>query len=147
MAEPSPAALQGGLLLSGGQRPVQPGGVVLAARGVSKNFPAVRALAAVDFELKAGEIHALLGENGAGKSTLIKVMTGVYERDGGDVVLAGRVIHPAHAGEAQALGISTVYQEVNLIPTLSVAENLMLERQPGRFGFVNWRRLRGEAMH
>ncbi|WP_445680791.1 sugar ABC transporter ATP-binding protein [Radicibacter daui] len=145
MAEPSPAALQGGLLLSGGLRPVQPGGVVLAARGVSKNFPAVRALVAVDFELKAGEIHALLGENGAGKSTLIKVMTGVYERDGGDVVLAGRIIHPAHAGEAQALGISTVYQEVNLIPTLSVAENLMLERQPGRFGFVNWRRLRADA--
>ena len=111
---------------------------LLLARAVTKSFPGVRALDAVDFTLRRGEIHTLMGENGAGKSTLIKVLTGVYARDGGDFLLDGQPIHPQSPLEAQRLGISTVYQEVNLIPFLSVAENISLGREPKRFGFLRW---------
>ena len=115
---------------------------LLVARGIVKQFPGVRALDGVDFALRAGEIHALMGENGAGKSTLIKVLTGVYPRDGGEIVLDGKTIHPRSPLQAQQLGISTVYQEVNLIPGLSVAENIHLGRQPRRLGMIRWRRMR-----
>jgi len=118
---------------------------LLALRGIGKKFPGVTALAGVDFTVRAGEIHALLGENGAGKSTLIKVLTGVYAPDSGEVSLAGQMIRPASPRDAENLGISTVYQEVNLIPTLSVAENIGLGRQAGRFGFLNWSALRRHA--
>lgn len=114
---------------------------LLSARGVTKLFPGVRALDAVDFTLRRGEIHTLMGENGAGKSTLIKVLTGVYTRDAGDIALDGASISPRSPLEAQKLGISTVYQEVNLVPYLSVAENIFLGRQPRRFGFINWREI------
>src|SRR5687767_14595599 len=87
---------------------------LLTARGVMKLFPGVRALDGVDFTLRRGEIHTIMGENGAGKSTLIKVLTGVYGRDGGRVELDGRPINPHSPLDAQRLGISTVYQEVNL---------------------------------
>src|SRR5688500_20195510 len=89
----------------------------LQMRGISRSFPGVRALDGVDFTVRRGEIHALMGENGAGKSTLIKVLTGVYPRDGGDALLNGVSIDPRSPLEAQKLGISTVYQEVNHIPT------------------------------
>ncbi|WP_428938952.1 sugar ABC transporter ATP-binding protein [Fontivita pretiosa] len=112
---------------------------LLVAEGISKSFPGVRALDGVDFVLKAGEIHALMGENGAGKSTLIKVLTGVYRRDAGVIRLNGTPIEPRSPHHAQSLGISTVYQEVNLIPGLSVAENIYLGRQPRRFGQIAWR--------
>ena len=118
---------------------------LLALRGITKVFPGVRALDAVDFTLRAGEIHALLGQNGAGKSTLIKVLTGVYRRDAGDILLDGRPIHPRSPAHAQTLGISTVYQEVNLIPHLSVAENIFLGRQPTRFGRIVWRDIQRRA--
>ncbi|WP_339896727.1 sugar ABC transporter ATP-binding protein [uncultured Gilvimarinus sp.] len=118
---------------------------LLALRGVDKVFPGVKALNGVDFTLRKGEIHALLGENGAGKSTLIKVMTGVYRRDGGQIVLDGAEISPANTGEAQDLGISTVYQEVNLLPNLSVAQNLYLGREPMRFGLIHWRKMNRDA--
>ena len=118
---------------------------LLVARGVSKTFPGVRALDAVDFELRAGEIHALMGENGAGKSTLIKVLTGVYGRDGGTIELNGREIDPRLPQEAQRLGISTVYQEVNLVPGLSVAENVYLGRQPTLLGKIRWREMNRRA--
>ncbi len=118
---------------------------LLAMRGIGKRFPGVVALNGVDFSVRAGEIHALLGENGAGKSTLIKVLTGVYESDAGAISLAGRRIAPATPKDAEHCGISTVYQEVNLVPSLSVAENIMLGRQPGRLGFLNWRALRQHA--
>lgn len=118
---------------------------VLALRGVVKTFPGVKALNGVDFTLRKGEIHALLGENGAGKSTLIKVMTGVYRRDGGTISLSGSEIHPANTGDAQDLGISTVYQEVNLLPNLTVAQNVYLGREPKRFGIIDWRRMNREA--
>ena len=106
--------------------------------GLTKGFPGVKALDAVDFALRRGEIHALMGENGAGKSTLIKVLTGVFPRDAGETRLEGQVIAPRSPREAESLGISTVYQEVNLIPHLSVAENICLGRQPTWFGVIRW---------
>jgi len=115
--------------------------VILQADGVHKAFPGVKALNAVDFKLRKGEIHALMGENGAGKSTLIKVLTGVYERDAGVVMLGGREIHPRSTLEAQKLGISTVYQEVNLCPNLTVAENIFIGRQPRIGGRLDWKEM------
>ncbi len=118
---------------------------LLELRDIGKSFPGVRALAGVDFTVRAGEIHALLGENGAGKSTLIKVLTGVYQADAGEIRLAGQRVQPGSPKDAERLGISTVYQEVNLVPSLSVAENITLGRQPGRFGWLNWRAIRRRA--
>ena len=112
---------------------------LLEIRNLSKSFPGVKALQGVDFTVRRGEVHALMGENGAGKSTLIKVLTGVFPRDSGTVRLEGNEIHPRSPKEAEALGVSTVYQEVNLIPHLAVAENICLGRQPTRFGFIRWR--------
>jgi simple sugar transport system ATP-binding protein len=109
---------------------------LLEVRGLSKSFGALRALDGVDFTLQAGQIHALLGENGAGKSTLIKVITGVLARDGGVVRLQGEEVAPRSAREAVDAGIATVYQEVNLLPNLSVAQNVYLGREPTRFGIV-----------
>lgn len=107
-------------------------------RGIGKTFPGVVALDGVDFTVRTGEIHALLGENGAGKSTLIKVLTGVHPANAGSIALEGRTLTPTSPKDAERAGISTVYQEVNLIPALSVAENISLGRQPGRAGFINW---------
>ncbi len=118
---------------------------LLSARGIGKRFPGVVALDAVDFSVRPGEVHALLGENGAGKSTLIKVLTGVHPADSGQIHLASRRISPSSPADAEACGISTVYQEVNLVPSLSIAENLTLGRQPGRFGFISWRATRRHA--
>ena len=111
---------------------------LLEMRGISKSFPGVQALDIVDFTLRRGEVHALMGENGAGKSTLIKVLTGVYPLDAGSVLLEGQAVKPASPMQAEAMGISTVYQEVNLIPHLSVAENICLGRQPTRLGTIRW---------
>jgi len=118
---------------------------VLQVRGVSKRFPGVHALREVDFELNAGEVHALVGENGAGKSTLIKVATGVYRPDSGELRYLGRPVSFARPLDAQLAGISTIYQEVNLIPLMSVARNLFLNREPRRFGLVDGARMRREA--
>jgi galactofuranose transport system ATP-binding protein len=109
---------------------------VLEARGVTKIFGQHRALDGVNFGLRPGEVHALLGENGAGKSTLIKILTGAYHPDGGQVVLDGKPVTFRDPLQAQSRGIGTVYQEVNLLPNRSVAENLFLGHQPTRFGFV-----------
>ncbi|WP_118134980.1 sugar ABC transporter ATP-binding protein [Oceanicella sp. SM1341] len=110
---------------------------LLRAQGVTKAFPGALALDGVDFTLRRGEVHALLGENGAGKSTLVKCLTGAYRRDGGDILLDGRPIDPRDTQAAQELGIGTVYQEVNLLENLTVAENLLLGRQPRRMGLVS----------
>ncbi len=118
---------------------------LLELRGITKRFPGVLALDGVDFILQAGEIHALLGENGAGKSTLIKVLTGVYRRDTGSMQLGGLEIDPQNPAQAEQLGISTVYQEVNLIPELSVAENISIGRQPRRYGLIDWQACRLRA--
>jgi simple sugar transport system ATP-binding protein len=113
--------------------------------GVSKAFPGVRALDHVDLRLLGGEVHALMGENGAGKSTLIKVMTGALRRDEGEIRLDGQPVEINSPGQARALGISAVYQEVNLVPTMSVTKNLTLGRQPVKFGMISWRSARGIA--
>ncbi|HVU15955.1 MAG TPA: sugar ABC transporter ATP-binding protein [Candidatus Didemnitutus sp.] len=118
---------------------------LLTVRGLTKRFAGVAALDGVDFTVRPGEIHALLGENGAGKSTLIKTLTGVHTPDGGEIILAGAAFRPRSPRDAENAGLSTVYQEVNLIPSLSVAENLSLGRQPGRFGFIRWRAVRAHA--
>ncbi len=118
-----------------------PDDIILSMRNIDKAFPGVRALQKVDFTLRKGEIHALMGENGAGKSTLIKVLTGVYPKDAGQIRLAGAdapvAIHSPQ--EAQSLGISTVYQEITLCPNLTVAENMFIGRDGG--AFVNWREM------
>ncbi|HEX4797564.1 MAG TPA: sugar ABC transporter ATP-binding protein [Humisphaera sp.] len=101
---------------------------------MTKRFPGVLALDSVDFHARAGEVHALMGENGAGKSTLIKILTGVYSYDAGQMFLDGKAIQPVSPLHAQRLRIATVYQEVNLIPALSVAENIYLGRMPKRWG-------------
>jgi len=121
------------------------GAVLLEARGIDKSFFNVKVLDGVDLTLRTGEIHALLGENGAGKSTLVKILTGAYRRDAGTLRLAGQEIEPLSVAEAQALSIGTVYQEVNLLDNLTVAENLYLGRQPLRFGMVDRRRMRADA--
>ncbi len=112
---------------------------LLEAQGISKRFPGVQALDDVNFSVRRGEIHALMGENGAGKSTLIKVITGVHRRDRGQVLLDGQPVDPHSPKAAETLGISTVYQEVNLIPHLSVAENICLGREPLRLGTIRWK--------
>jgi len=119
--------------------------VLLAARGICKSFIGFQALDTVDFTIQQGEIHALLGENGAGKSTLIKVLTGVHQPDSGVMELDGQPIHVRDPLHAQHLGIGTVYQEVNLLPNMSVADNLFVGRQPMKFGFIDRRRMEKRA--
>ena len=118
---------------------------ILSATRIEKGFPGTKALDKVDFHLRRGEVHALLGENGAGKSTLIKCLTGAYRRDGGSILLDGAEVDPRDTFDAQRLGIGTVYQEVNLLPNLTVAENLFLGRQPRRFGMVDIRAMNRKA--
>ena len=108
-------------------------------------FPGVKALDKVDFNLRAGEIHSLLGENGAGKSTLIKCLTGVNHKDAGTIILDGKEIQPQSPQHAIELGISTVYQEVNLCPNLTVAENIFVGRQPMRRGRIDWKEINRRA--
>jgi simple sugar transport system ATP-binding protein len=119
--------------------------MLLTIRSLTKTFPGTKALDNVDFDLAAGEVHALLGENGAGKSTLIKCLTGAYRRDAGEVRLEGQLISPGSTSEAQELGIGTVYQEVNLLPNLTVAQNLTFGREPRRLGLVDQRAQRHAA--
>ena len=119
---------------------------IVVMKGIDKSFPGVHALQNVDFSLAKGEIHALVGENGAGKSTLIKILTGVDRADRGTIELDGRVVVVRSPLQAQELGISTVYQEVNLCPNLTVAENILIGRQPSRFGVsVDWKKLNTQA--
>ncbi|MBA3912217.1 MAG: sugar ABC transporter ATP-binding protein, partial [Rhodobacter sp.] len=114
---------------------------VLEARGIVKVFGQHRALDNVDFSARRGEVHALLGENGAGKSTLIKILTGAYHPDSGEVLLDSQPITLRDPLHGQSYGIGTVYQEVNLLPNRSVSENLFLGRQPTRFGLVDHQRI------
>ncbi|MET7743756.1 sugar ABC transporter ATP-binding protein [Streptomyces sp. NPDC005385] len=119
---------------------------MLSVSGLSKTFPGVKALSQVDFAARAGEVHALIGENGAGKSTLIKVLTGVYQPDEGEVTYDGSPVRFATPLQAQHAGISTIYQEVNLVPLMTVARNLFLGREPrNRLGLIDFRRMHREA--
>lgn len=120
---------------------------LLEVRGVSKSFPGVVALSGVNFTLGRGEIHALVGENGAGKSTLMKILSGAYQKDAGEILLDGRPVRSRSPREAAELGISIIYQELNLLPALSVAENIFLSHLPARgpLGILNKRRMHEET--
>lgn len=120
---------------------------MLEMRGITKRFPGVIALNGLDFELDRGEVHVLLGENGAGKSTLIKMLSGAYQPDEGEILIDGERARIGSSVDAQGFGISTIYQEFNLVPQLTVAENIFLGRQPRRFGFVEHRRMREDAQN
>lgn len=117
--------------------------VMLSMEGIDKTFPGVRALKEARFELRSGEVHALVGENGAGKSTLMKILSGVYTKDGGSVRLDGKEINVHNTLEAQQLGISIIHQEINLMQDLTVAENIYIGREPMRGFMIN--RVRQEA--
>jgi ABC-type sugar transport system ATPase subunit len=119
---------------------------VLQLSDIHKSFPGVRALSGISFDVRAGEVHALLGENGAGKSTLIKVMSGVHKADSGTMILDGQPVVFSSPEAAQAAGIATIYQELLLFPELTVAENIFMGHAPrGRFGGIDWRRMRARA--
>jgi ribose transport system ATP-binding protein len=110
--------------------------VLLEMRGITKDFPGVRALDEVDFELRAGEIHALLGENGAGKSTLMRILFGAYSLDSGDILLHGQKVDIRNPHHALEQGISMVHQELNLVPYMNAAQNIALGREDRRLGSV-----------
>lgn len=114
---------------------------LLEMRQIDKQFSGVHALDHVNFRVRAGEIHALMGENGAGKSTLMKVLTGLYRKDAGEIVLDGEQVSFNSPLDAQRAGISTIYQEINLIPYLSIAENIHLGREPMNRTGINWKRV------
>ena len=114
---------------------------ILEMKNITKSFIGVRALKGINFSLESGEVRALMGENGAGKSTLIKVLTGVHKLDGGEIYLDNKRIYPSSTLDAQRIGISSVYQEVNLCDNLTVAENIMIGREPKKFGLIDKKKL------
>src|SRR5437588_8781846 len=118
---------------------------LLELRGMTKAFPGVQALSGVDLEVRAGEVHAVVGENGAGKSTLMKIVAGVYHPDSGTIRLGGQPMLNESPRQALERGISMIHQELNLAPNLSVAENVFLGRAPTRGGLIDWRRLYANA--
>src|SRR3954468_22516891 len=120
-------------------------GPLLSMRGVEKGFSGVPALVGASLEVEPGEVMALIGQNGAGKSTMIKILTGAYRKDAGEIAFAGRPVEFASPHDAQKGGISTIYQEINLVPYRSVAENIFLGREPKRLGLIDWRRMNREA--
>ncbi|MFF7879462.1 sugar ABC transporter ATP-binding protein [Streptomyces sp. NPDC007896] len=118
---------------------------LLRIEGIRKTFPGVVALDSVDFDLRRGEVHVLLGENGAGKSTLIKMLSGAYQPDSGRVLVDGEEVRIHGAQDSERLGIATIYQEFNLVPDLTVAENIFLGRQPRRYGLIDRKTMEAEA--
>jgi monosaccharide-transporting ATPase len=118
---------------------------IVVMKGIYKSFPGVQALENVDFTLRREEIHALVGENGAGKSTLIKILTGVEQPDTGTITVNQQTVSIKSPQHAQGLGISTVYQEVNLCPNLTVAENILIGREPMKWGSINWKAMNARA--
>ena len=123
----------------------QGGDVILRMEGIVKRFAGATALDHVDFELRRGEVHSLVGENGAGKSTLIKIMTGAYHRDGGQMWLEGEPVDFATPADAQAAGVIAVHQEIHLLSFRTVAENVYLGREPRRWGLVDWGRMNADT--
>jgi monosaccharide-transporting ATPase len=118
---------------------------LLSMRGIEKHFGGVPALQAASLEVEPGEVHALIGQNGAGKSTLIKILTGYHQRDGGEILLEGRTVGFNAPQEAQLAGISTIYQEINLVPYRSVTENICLGREKCRLGLLDWPSMHRES--
>ncbi|MBV9390732.1 MAG: sugar ABC transporter ATP-binding protein, partial [Verrucomicrobia bacterium] len=119
---------------------------LLKIQEISKRFPGVQALQNVSFEVEQGSIHAIMGENGAGKSTLMQVLAGVHQPDSGSLEFRGEMVHFSSTAEAQEKGIAIVYQELNLAPNLSIAENILLGIEPNRFGFLHRSKLRDRAI-
>ncbi len=122
--------------------------ILVQMKGIHKRFPGVKALDNVEFELKAGEVHVLIGENGAGKSTLIKILSGVHQKDSGTIRVSGQEVEIKSAYQARCLGIGTIYQEFNLVPHLTVSENILLGREPthGPLGIVDFSCMRSRAL-
>ena len=122
---------------------------LLVMQGINKYFPGVHALKDAHFDVRHGEVHALIGENGAGKSTMIKIVSGVYQPDTGDILLDGQSVQFSNPREAHAAGIATIYQELGLYPELSVAENIFMGHAPTvrRFGFhaIDWEQMEAQA--
>jgi galactofuranose transport system ATP-binding protein len=118
---------------------------LLTMEGITKTFPGVLALQEASLRVDYGEVHALIGQNGAGKSTLIKILTGAYHRDKGSILFDNKNIDFHSPQQAQAGGVSTIYQEVNLVPFRSVSENIFLGREPRRFGLLDWKSMNGQA--
>jgi monosaccharide-transporting ATPase len=118
---------------------------ILQMQNVSKAFPGVVALSGANLNVGRGEVHALVGQNGAGKSTLMKILAGAYRKDDGSIVFDGQPVEFRTPHQAQASGVSTIYQEINLVPYRSVAENIFMGREPRRFGFIDWPRMNREA--
>ncbi|MDQ0220697.1 sugar ABC transporter ATP-binding protein [Peribacillus cavernae] len=120
--------------------------VLLEMRSIGKNFPGVKALSNVDFSIRKGEIIALCGENGAGKSTMMKILSGIYKPDAGEIVFQGEAVHITKPDVAQKLGIAIIHQELSLVPELTVAENIFIGDYPQKFlGVVDWRKMRKNA--
>ncbi|MEZ5670327.1 MAG: sugar ABC transporter ATP-binding protein [Alphaproteobacteria bacterium] len=118
---------------------------LLTVRGLTKRFPGVVALAGVSLSVGRGEVHALLGENGAGKSTLLKILSGAQQQDEGEIRFDGQPVRIANPVAAQQLGIVTIYQEFNLVPHLTIAENVYIGREPRRGPFIDWRRMQRDT--
>ena len=121
------------------------GETILKMQGIQKHFSGVHALKGVDFELKAGEVHALMGENGAGKSTLIKVLCGIHKRDGGTIEYLGEEVSYDNIGQSQDAGISVIHQELNMMNDLTVAQNMFIGREFMKGGFINDKAMEAEA--
>ncbi|WP_172123059.1 MULTISPECIES: sugar ABC transporter ATP-binding protein [unclassified Devosia] len=119
--------------------------LLLSMTGIDKRFAGIPALSGASLEVRPGEVHALIGQNGAGKSTMIKVLTGYHKRDGGEVLFAGQPFEVGSPHEAQSRGISTIYQEINLVPFRSLTENICLGREARRFGMLDWNAMHAEA--
>ena len=119
--------------------------VILKMTDIDKHFSGVHALKKVNFELRAGEVHALMGENGAGKSTLVKVLCGIHSRDGGTIELFGEEVHFTNIRESQAAGIGIIHQELNMMNHLTVAQNIYIGREPVRGGFIDDRKMEEDA--
>ncbi len=119
--------------------------ILLDMQDILKVFPGIIAVDHANMQVRRGEVHALVGENGAGKSTMIKILTGAYIRDGGTVVFDGKEVEYRTPQQAQESGISTIYQEINLVPLRSVAENIMMGREPTRYGLLDWKNLNDQA--
>jgi ribose transport system ATP-binding protein len=119
--------------------------ILIEARGITKTFPGVRALDHADLELRAGETLILLGENGAGKSTLMKILSGAYAPDAGEVYIEGRKVEVFDPRVAQRMGVSIIYQDFNLIPYMNVAQNIFLGRFPKRYGLIDHRKMHADA--
>jgi D-xylose transport system ATP-binding protein len=120
---------------------------LLEMRNITKTFPGVRALDGVTFDLREGEVHALVGENGAGKSTLMKVLGGVYPHPqyGGEIFLDGKERRFANVRDAELAGIAVIYQELSLVKQMNIAENIFLGREPSRFGVIQWEQIYSRA--